>query len=216
MHRYATTTSESRELVAELEFVWDQIKSNPVSSVSSPGQLPTSRATQQSPLARYGMRGSLPVSRDGLRILRPLSDDADDDALNSDVEFDDVPAYGDRGVLGDINGSKAFGSHKQSKSAVEKALTRMSVEIAALREQLEARNFGTYQLRTRAGAWAVSVVLAILRHVLIDVTLLSFVLLWARRSRDPVIAQGHHLLFSWFKQKLRHLRRAPYSEKING
>lgn len=35
MHAYASTTSEARELVAELEFVWDQIKSNPASLSSS-------------------------------------------------------------------------------------------------------------------------------------------------------------------------------------
>ncbi|KAF4187515.1 hypothetical protein CNMCM7927_003988 [Aspergillus lentulus] len=35
MHRYASQTPEARELVAELEFVWDQIKSNASSSSSS-------------------------------------------------------------------------------------------------------------------------------------------------------------------------------------
>lgn len=41
MHCYASQTPEARELVAELEFVWDQIKTNtahlPLSSPSSPG-----------------------------------------------------------------------------------------------------------------------------------------------------------------------------------
>ncbi|KAF2865614.1 acyl CoA binding protein-domain-containing protein [Massariosphaeria phaeospora] len=37
MHRYASPSPDSRELVAELEFVWDQVKSNvPSSSSSSP------------------------------------------------------------------------------------------------------------------------------------------------------------------------------------
>jgi hypothetical protein len=35
MHRYASQTPEARELAVELEFVWDQIKSNPSSSSSS-------------------------------------------------------------------------------------------------------------------------------------------------------------------------------------
>ncbi|KAJ5620608.1 hypothetical protein N7510_004592 [Penicillium lagena] len=35
MHRYASQTSEARELVSELEFVWDQIKFNASSSSSS-------------------------------------------------------------------------------------------------------------------------------------------------------------------------------------
>ncbi|KAL4915128.1 acyl CoA binding protein-domain-containing protein [Aspergillus aurantiobrunneus] len=39
MHTYASQTAEARELVAELEFVWDQVKSNiPSSSASSPVQ----------------------------------------------------------------------------------------------------------------------------------------------------------------------------------
>ncbi|KAI9718630.1 MAG: hypothetical protein M1828_006638 [Chrysothrix sp. TS-e1954] len=35
MHRYASNTPDAHELVSELEFVWDQIKSNPPSSSSS-------------------------------------------------------------------------------------------------------------------------------------------------------------------------------------
>lgn len=38
MHQYASSTPEGRELVAELEFVWNQVKanSNNTSSESSP------------------------------------------------------------------------------------------------------------------------------------------------------------------------------------
>ncbi|GKZ86051.1 hypothetical protein AnigIFM56816_000901 [Aspergillus niger] len=42
MHNYASQTAEARELVAELEFVWDQIKSNPSSSSMSSSQEPGS------------------------------------------------------------------------------------------------------------------------------------------------------------------------------
>ncbi|KAL1591362.1 hypothetical protein SLS60_012061 [Paraconiothyrium brasiliense] len=42
MHKYASPSPDSRELVAELEFVWDQVKSNvPSSSSSSPMQSQT-------------------------------------------------------------------------------------------------------------------------------------------------------------------------------
>ncbi|KAJ4289882.1 hypothetical protein N0V90_011215 [Kalmusia sp. IMI 367209] len=42
MHKYASPSPDSRELVAELEFVWDQVKSNvPSSSSSSPHQTQT-------------------------------------------------------------------------------------------------------------------------------------------------------------------------------
>ena len=46
MHQYASPSPDSRELVAELEFVWDQVKSNvPSSSSSSPLQSQTLGAT---------------------------------------------------------------------------------------------------------------------------------------------------------------------------
>lgn len=40
MHKNASTTPESRELVAELEFVWDRIKSNYNSSALSSSSIP--------------------------------------------------------------------------------------------------------------------------------------------------------------------------------
>lgn len=107
MHLYASQTAEARELVAELEFVWDQIKYNAASSSassSSPIQVnrtlpPVSVSTASAP-RRYGsiedrMKRSSPVDvedqdedlaiyrrRSGdlrLRVLSPVSqpDEAD-------------------------------------------------------------------------------------------------------------------------------------------
>jgi hypothetical protein len=47
MHKYASQSAESRELVSELEFVWDQVKSNVPSSASS------------SPQRQFGMLGDM-------------------------------------------------------------------------------------------------------------------------------------------------------------
>ncbi|KAF7113631.1 hypothetical protein CNMCM5793_002987 [Aspergillus hiratsukae] len=65
MHRYASQTPEARELVAELEFVWDQIKSNTSSSSSS------------SPMQNVGVP-PLPqpsYASIGGRLARPLYED---------------------------------------------------------------------------------------------------------------------------------------------
>ncbi|KAL4888753.1 hypothetical protein BDV59DRAFT_196241 [Aspergillus ambiguus] len=59
MHRYASQTPEARELVAELEFVWDQIKSNTASSSSSSPLRPVAVPAlpqQQYPYASIGGR----------------------------------------------------------------------------------------------------------------------------------------------------------------
>ncbi|KAF9885089.1 hypothetical protein FE257_000729 [Aspergillus nanangensis] len=61
MHRYASQTPEARELVAELEFVWDQIKANTSSSESSGSPLRTTGVPplpQQQSYHNYGSIGS--------------------------------------------------------------------------------------------------------------------------------------------------------------
>ncbi|KAJ5097322.1 hypothetical protein N7456_008043 [Penicillium angulare] len=96
MHQYASQTPEARELVSELEFVWDQIKYNASSSSSSSGPLhsvgvpPLSRH-QGSSYASIGdrlagsaedydrpdMRGGDRDSR--LRVLSPVSQPEEDE-----------------------------------------------------------------------------------------------------------------------------------------
>src|SRR5204862_7363015 len=80
MHRYASTTREGRELISELEFVWDQIKSNTSSSSSSPVQAMGIPARLQSH-ANYESIGQRISRADGsgllrdsrLRVLSPVS-----------------------------------------------------------------------------------------------------------------------------------------------
>lgn len=111
MHLYASQTAEARELVAELEFVWDQVKANAVSSSStsssaSPGQRPAAPVVSSSSTAakRYGsiqdrLTRSAPVEsfdqdsdlaiyrrRSGdsrLRVLSPVSQSEEADVARS-------------------------------------------------------------------------------------------------------------------------------------
>ncbi|KAL4875335.1 acyl CoA binding protein-domain-containing protein [Aspergillus karnatakaensis] len=85
MHTYASQTAEARELVAELEFVWDQVKTNiSSSSVSSPVQstgIPPIPQTQSygsigSQLAHHPEYQHLVSTARGdsrLRVLSPVS-----------------------------------------------------------------------------------------------------------------------------------------------
>jgi len=96
MHKYASTTPEARELVAELEFVWDQIKSNPASSSSSsPHQkalgLSQSQSQQQPPsYASIGPERARDEGGGALRMIRPVSEPDDEDEDLDD--FDDAAA----------------------------------------------------------------------------------------------------------------------------
>ncbi|KAK6536616.1 hypothetical protein TWF281_000843 [Arthrobotrys megalospora] len=82
MHRFAITTPDAKELVAELEFVWDQIKSNQTSSSSSTTAAPQQQQ-QQSILSSAtttprrqlsnNLSHSQNISAAGLQILPPMS-----------------------------------------------------------------------------------------------------------------------------------------------
>ncbi|PLN84296.1 hypothetical protein BDW42DRAFT_183649 [Aspergillus taichungensis] len=88
MHQYASQTPEACELVAELEFVWDQIKSNtPPSTASSPRQTvgvpplpPASYPSINDRLARSDYEQMVTATARGdsrLRVLSPVSQPED-------------------------------------------------------------------------------------------------------------------------------------------
>jgi hypothetical protein len=110
MRKYASPSPDARELVDELEFVWDQVKSNvPSSSSSSPLRtlgMPTdfNRSGSQSSPPKYNVLTSNPRdfdppkkergrdAEDGLRILSPLSQSqADEEEEEDGEEFVDAP-----------------------------------------------------------------------------------------------------------------------------
>jgi hypothetical protein len=97
MKEYASPSPDSRELVAELEFVWDQVKSNvPSSSSSSPLQALGSMGLHMAPPPPYPQYAS---SRrrdtdDGpLQIRSPMSQSEEDELEEEEQaeEFVDAP-----------------------------------------------------------------------------------------------------------------------------
>jgi hypothetical protein len=240
MHKFASPSPDSRELVAELEFVWDQVKSNvPSSSSSSPLQhmgmhsyLEESRDHVQ-----RSMRGNEEEEEDGdesppLRVKSPMSQSEEDaEDLEDEIdreEFVDAPdsqynPYSEdaavqtdqdlirqqpkpietptpaprmRSLLPPISmptfASPAPAQHQQNESAADKkwrarmeqALQKMTAEVAALREQLEARRLFSHSPHYRLfrGLWRW--VWAGVKHVAVDVLILGLVLLILRRKKD--------------------------------
>ena len=119
MHKYASNTDEARELVDELEFVWDQVKNN--------SQHPSSGSEHSSPLAQVERSGYLngssgqrsstaamenaggPVREDPpMRVLSPVSQSNEEELLEEEregeEEFVDAPvSQVDEGELGDVS-----------------------------------------------------------------------------------------------------------------
>ncbi|KAI9372708.1 acyl CoA binding protein-domain-containing protein [Aspergillus egyptiacus] len=283
MHTYASQTAEARELVAELEFVWDQVKINIPSSVSSPVQ---STGVPQLPQASHSLyesigsqlaqhheyqHGADTTRGDSrLRVLSPVSQPdeifqrraarsdyerehglehaVDDEDMNLDdeeeeeeyaeaqanlYEDDDTNSVSlsvdpDQGEIGAVDegqpeypaqipendhnrkGNRSSNHHADTDSRrwrrrVEKALTNMTAEIAALREQIEARNLAN---RRRSGvlAWLRWLVWVTLRQFIWDLAILGMLLIWMRLRRDRRLEEQLKAGWSVAKRKLQGLK----------
>ncbi|KAL2882418.1 hypothetical protein SGCOL_002158 [Colletotrichum sp. CLE4] len=166
MHKYATTP-DAKELVSELEFVWNQIKNNsPSSTDSSPkGTGYTGELRQfQPPLA--GSEGPL-------KVLSPMSeDDAAERHSDGRIGYDD-----------DDEGDALVPSSNWSRS-VERALEKLSAEVAALREQIATGREWKSKKSRSFPAWLRWFTWIVMKHLAIDMVLLAFVLLWMRKRKD--------------------------------
>lgn len=211
MHRYATTTIEARELVAELEFVWDQIKSNSASSSSSsPGQLVRGQGQQIFPsyASISGPSGSRRPDEgggEGLRMLRPVSDrDEEYDEGQVFEETRGVPFDDEEAVMAAPGQSQDLDvRNRKWRKKIEQALVKMTTEVAALREQIEAKRRRDGRRRNGLWAWMTWLVWALVRHLVVDLALLGLLVAWARRKGDRRVEQGLDLLLQYLRHRTR-------------
>ncbi|KAF7713120.1 Uncharacterized protein PECH_001660 [Penicillium ucsense] len=99
-------------------------------------------------------------------------------------------------------------SHPRSRRwrrRVEQALTKMTAEIAAVREQMEAR---TLVHRRRAGIWAWLkwMLWAVVRQIIWDVALLGGLLIWMRMRGDRRLEERLREGWSAVRAKLGRMR----------
>ncbi|TVY84884.1 Autophagy-related protein [Lachnellula suecica] len=178
MHRYASTTADARELVAELEFVWDQIKNNSASSSgSSPGR--GAPPSYNPPIRQFQQ----PLSgEDGpMRVISPMSqdDEAERESEQQRVGYEEYEHEEDDGGAGD--GGKKTGRWRRT---VEQALVKMTAEVAALREQISTGREYQGRKRRSFGTWVAWLLWLAVRHLLVDMAVLGIVLLWLRKRKD--------------------------------
>ncbi|KAK5729912.1 hypothetical protein LTR17_011551 [Elasticomyces elasticus] len=115
MHEYASGTDEARELVDELEFIWNQIKSNSQHSGDSERSSPLQNIERSGYISSSGNGGGVSSSaaameggrnggRNGgqLRVLSPVSQADEEEAMEEQEEFVDARvSLVDAGELGD-------------------------------------------------------------------------------------------------------------------
>jgi hypothetical protein len=164
---------DSRELVAELEFVWDQIKHNSASSSNS--SPPRGGAYTGS-----GRRFTAPMSgsEGPMKVLSPMSqdDEADREHVKRLVEGED----GSDDEFQDENKKKT--THWRTK--VESTLVKMTAEVAALREQIASGREWRDKRRRTIGAWLSWLIFGALKLVVVDGFILMLILIWMRKRRD--------------------------------
>lgn len=204
MKVYAVGTAEARELVSELEFVWDQIRGQQQSHSGSEGR---KRRRGESGGGKDGgeeegggrLRVLSPVSRGGSGEIvegedasipeptsSPSSGDDDDEFETTSQNPQDRRRRRRRRKQTQTTTSGGAGSRKW-RTSIETALTTITTELAALREQLDQLNHhhpSSSPFQRKAG-WAKNT-LALLRWLLYiairqlatDAVILLGLLLW--------------------------------------
>ncbi|KZF20647.1 acyl-CoA binding protein [Xylona heveae TC161] len=212
MHKYASSTSEARELVSELEFVWDQIKSNAPSSSSSPPL-----QTNDVPVAQ-SLSGQ---EKSGLKILNPVSP-GDDEGHElreyveaktvdiSDIDSDEYENVTERDESGSFARRKFTDEmrrpHRDWRRQVEQALVKITAEIAALREQIESSHRRSVKKRPPLVAFVLWAMGTSIRHLLIDTIIVGVLFLWMRRRKDPRLEDALKVIFNVLREYARRLR----------
>ena len=215
MHTYASSTPESRELVAELEFVWDQIKANEASSGSesqnySPGRDGNGRVDsgglsiesrgRMGADDRGGERQRMSSYREErgeggqrLSVLRPFSEE-DQDAEENDghnVAVSEAMVGSDDDNQLDRRRDDFDIRNRKWRRRMEQAMVKLTAEVAALREQIEARRGWSIGRDQRKGLWnwILWFVPAVVRHVTIDLVVIGLVILWRWAKGDPRVRE---------------------------
>lgn len=160
--------SDAIELVTELEFVWNQIKHNsPSSTDSSP------KATVASSKALRMFQQPLTGSEGPLKVLSPMSEQ-DEAELRSQRMMD----------LDDAVDESRDPKPSRWQKKVERAVTKLSAEVAALREQITTGREWRSKKERSFPAWFGWGLWVLLKHLVVDCVILTIVLIWMRRRKD--------------------------------
>jgi acyl-CoA-binding protein len=212
MHEYASGTDEARELVEELEFVWDQIKNNsqhssserssPLQHMERSGYISSSgngNGAVSSSAAAMENAGRGTAREGQMRVLSPVSQADEEEAMDEEgEEFVDAPvsqvdaedlAHG--GGVGDSSYAVISRPQQQPpvqdgkwRKRVESSLIKLTTEVAALREQLESRRFFSQQQRNSFFGWILRIGWWAVQLIVADAVILWIVILYMRRKKD--------------------------------
>ena len=96
--------------------------------------------------------------------------------------------------------------NRKWRKRIEYAIFKMTTEIAALREQIEAKRGAQQRPRKGLWAWLILLTWAAIKHVTVDAALFGIALLWARRKDDRRLEQGLRLLLRVVVEQIHKMR----------
>ncbi|QIX01597.1 hypothetical protein AMS68_007114 [Peltaster fructicola] len=214
MQKYASQTDEARQLVEELEFVWDQIKSNSQpsgSEHSSPLQNLERSAyihsdDHNSNLANSAAAlGGIVSSQADMRVLSPVSEPEQDDLVEEDrEEFVDAPISqvddgdyntGSDAILGGEDSQvgdyrRNLGSRRGQSSPSMSWRRRVEASLMKLTTEVaalreqRAKRFVKQRQQSSFFGWVLRLSWWAVQLIVADAVLVWVALWWLRRRRD--------------------------------
>ena len=155
-------------------------------------------------LPSYPSLGALPRSEradegvgEGLRMLRPLSDGEEEGDEGDDIEDMRGAPFESRDL--DVR-------NRKWRRKIEQALVKLTTEVAALREQIEAKRMGDGRRQNGLWAWMTWVAWFTVQHLIVDLALLGLLVAWARRKEDRRVDRGLQLLLQYLRHRIRKPR----------
>ena len=147
----------------------------------------------------------------GLRMIRPVSEMDEEEGEEGDEASDGREGDNDGGLASIGTGAARERSdydvrNRKWRKRIENAIFKMTTEIAALREQIEAKRATGAQRRSGFWAWVVWLSWATTKHLLIDAAVVGTALLWARRKDDRRLEQGLRLLLQIVAEQVKKVR----------
>ena len=227
MHKYANTPN-ALELVAELEFVWNQIKSNSNSNTSGSG---TGSGTGSAVSSGLGGAGTKRSTAEGapMRVLRPMSeeDETEERRLAEELDYQDDEEDEEDEEEGEDGQQHQQQQHQQQARAgygrrnsgangnfanfdkrtkrMERAIVRLSAEIAALREQISTGREWRSKKQRSFTSWAGWALWWCVKHFAIDFVIIATVLIWMRKRRDRRLEDYVRGVFRLAREYLRKI-----------
>lgn len=137
--------------------------------------------------------------------MRPVSDG--DEEEDEGEEFEETrggPLDDEEAVLAVAGQSRDLDvRNRKWRKKIEHAIVKMTTEVAALREQIEAKRIGDGRRRNGLRAWMTWLMWVTVRHLVVDLALLGLLVAWARRKGDRRIEQWLDLLLQYFRHRTR-------------